>query len=47
MSWQDFFMIKLTEGYTLAVELKPVFLVQLVVATRTTFMVERLDPHLS
>ena len=27
MSWQDFFTIELTEGYTLAVELKPVFLV--------------------
>jgi hypothetical protein len=27
MSWQDFFTIKLTEGYTLAVELKSVFLV--------------------
>jgi len=27
MSWQDFFTIKLTEDYTLAVELKPVFLV--------------------
>jgi len=27
MSWQDFFTIKLTEGYILAVELKLVFLV--------------------
>jgi hypothetical protein len=41
------FTIKLTKGYTLAVELKPVFLVQLVVATRPQFMVERLDPPLS